>query len=594
MSIQSSLLTLLALIFLAATPIPLQASNESTATADQQAIWVFFADKPVLTDDEMTQWLHSTFHPQALNRRSARRTAPGLFDQRDWPVNQDYVEAISSRTTRLRTVSRWLNAVSVVASSEQRAQIEALPYVRSIQAVGALRSTTGDKVIDATAVPDDLIPPADFYGASSAQLNQINLVELHDAGFTGTGIIVGILDTGFRLTHDAFNHPDHPLDIIAQYDFVNDDPIAEPEPGDPTNQHEHGTYILGTLGAYLPDILVGGAYDASFVLAKVDDVRSEFFEEEDWFVAGLEFLEMNGADVATSSVVIYNHYTQDQLDGRTSTMTIGYNVATENGMHCFQGAGNEGHDDDPTTSHLLPPADAFQVLTIGAVDLNGDTAWFTSDGPTADGRNKPEILTRGVNTYTVNPNSDTLLATASGTSLARPVAASAGACITQARPDWTVGQLRTALSRTADYYINNQTHDPLFIRGFGITNAFAAANLNVNCLQLDVAPLNAGSNAELVIEGAQPESRVAILWSTQPGSFVQNSGKWCVDFGLKLPGAHIASRTAAIGRTDPAGTFSKNIFIPNAHRGRTVLLQAAQQNTCPDTCMSNICNEFRR
>ena len=106
------------------------------------------------------------------------------------------------------------------------------------------------------------------YGRSYEQLAQINLIALHEQGYTGQGVIVGILDTGFERSHEAFNYLAHPLNVIAEYDFVDDDPDTQQEPGDPSGQHSHGTMILGCLGAYLPGELIGGASSASFVLAK--------------------------------------------------------------------------------------------------------------------------------------------------------------------------------------------------------------------------------------------------------------------------------------------------------------------------------------
>ena len=76
------------------------------------------------------------------------------------------------------------------------------------------------------------------YGRATAQLTQINLVALHEAGYTGEGVVVGILDTGFRRDHDAFNQPGHEVQVIAEYDFVDDDPDTSNEPGDPTSQHD--------------------------------------------------------------------------------------------------------------------------------------------------------------------------------------------------------------------------------------------------------------------------------------------------------------------------------------------------------------------
>jgi subtilisin family serine protease len=307
------------------------------------------------------------------------------------------------------------------------------------------------------------------------QVQQINLVDLHDQGYTGAGIIIGVLDTGFRTTHNAFNEPGHPLQIVAEYDFVNDDSETGPEAGDLSNQHHHGTQVLGTMAAYDPDSLVGTAYDASYILAKAEDLADEYAAEENLFVAGLEFIEANGGDVATSSLVMFNMYTQDQLDGLTSVMTMGFNTATANGLHCCQGAGNEGHDADPATSSLLPPSDAFQVITCGAVDDTGASASFTSDGPSADGRVKPEVLARGLWAWTISPTSDSGIQTASGTSFATPITAGAVACVVQAHPEWTVDQMRFALTHTADYFVANQTFDPLYVRGYGIVNALGAA-----------------------------------------------------------------------------------------------------------------------
>jgi hypothetical protein len=156
-------------------------------------------------------------------------------------------------------------------------------------------------------------------------------------------------------------------------------------------------------------------------------------------------------------------------------MTRAFNAATENGLHCFQGAGNEGHDSDPTTWNLLIPADALQVVTVGAVDSSGTIASFSSEGPTADGRLKPEVLTRGVDTFTVHADDDHASVQMSGTSMSTPLAAAAAACLVQAHPEWTVAQLRAALTRTASDYVANGIPDPLFVRGYGIIDATEAS-----------------------------------------------------------------------------------------------------------------------
>ncbi|MHC4099278.1 MAG: S8 family serine peptidase [Planctomycetota bacterium] len=441
-------------------------------------VWVFFEDKGLVDIAQAIRGLEQTYNPRAIQRRRLRRTAPGLFDERDLPVCPDYVDAVMRTGAELRTASRWVNGVSVLATKAQVRAIAALPSVSKIQPVRRIGHAPppGDHT--------DVAPPAggaasgagSFYGLSEEQLAQINVIALHEQGYTGSGVIIGALDTGFTTTHEAFNYPGHPLQVVAAYDFLNDDPNVGIEPGDHPDQHQHGTQVLGTMGAYNPGVLVGSAYDAGYILTKVEEYEFEYPAEEYLFVAGLEFIEANGGDVATSSVVLYDYYPQDQLDGLTSVMTIGINTATANGVHCCQGVGNQGHDSDPVTSTLLPPADGFQVITVGSVDSAGASAWFTSDGPTADGRVKPEVLARGVLTRTIHAYSDTAYQEVNGASFATPTTAGAVACVVQAHPEWTVDQMRWALIHTADYYIAHGTHDPLYIRGYGISDFLAASS----------------------------------------------------------------------------------------------------------------------
>src|SRR5262249_43544285 len=160
----------------------------------------------------------------------------------------------------------------------------------------------------------------------------------------GAGVRIGILDTGFQRTHACFNNPSHPLQVIAEYDFVMGDPNTAPQAGDNPSQHAHGTMILGCLGAYAPGDLIGGAYDAAFILCKTEDINSETPGEEDNYVAGLQFIEAHGGDVATASLVYSDWYTYSQFNGSTAPATIAVNMATANGLFCCNAVGNSGHD----------------------------------------------------------------------------------------------------------------------------------------------------------------------------------------------------------------------------------------------------------
>ncbi len=438
--------------------------------------WVFFTDKGLANEADRAAALaalRQNADARAIRRRELRRTAPGLFDERDLPVAPAYLDALRGAGAVPLVVSRWLNAASARLTTEQVRTIAALPFVDRIEPVRRARRIArapgkgaGDGPVQAGA-PDP-------YGVGHDQLAQINLIALHEQGFDGAGVIVGVLDTGFKRTHEAFNHPDHPIVVISEWDFINGDGDAGFEPGDPTNQHNHGTYILGVLGAYMPGELVGGAFEASFILAKTEDTTDEYPLEEDFYVAGLEFIEAGGADVATSSLGYTQWYDWSDMDGVTAVTSIGVNVATDNGLVCCTAVGNGGRDSDLPT--LIAPSDAFDVISCGAVNPAGQLTDFSSAGPTADGRLKPEALALGEDAASVTAQSDDgYVTTLSGTSLSTPLVACAVACIIQAHPDWTVAQIRSNLFETAGDFVANGAPDPNGARGYGIINAFAAA-----------------------------------------------------------------------------------------------------------------------
>jgi serine protease AprX len=433
--------------------------------------WITFADKgdaasrAAAIDD-----LKRTYNADAMRRRQLRRTDPGLFDARDLPVCAENIDVLRSTGVQIRAQSRWLNSVSVRGTRSQINAIAKLPSVTHISTVARSIARPAEHV---QLLNTSVFGSRDTinYGFALNQLTQINLPALHAAGFTGQGVIVGILDTGFVRTHAVFKNPAKPLQVVAERDFINDDNNAGQEPGDPAAQGNHGTYILGTLAAYLPGSLVGGAFDAKYVLCKTEVEPTETQIEEDYFVEGLEFAELNGADLVTASLGYDDWYTQADFDGTTAVTTRAVNIATANGVHFTVAAGNNGWDTNASTSTLGAPADAFDAITCGAVNVNGVIASFSSSGPTADGRIKPEVLARGVSTVTVAPNSDVNFYGVSGTSLSTPLVAGAVACLVQARPTWTVAQMRQYLIENSSRSVAGVGSDPMFVLGYGIMNA---------------------------------------------------------------------------------------------------------------------------
>ncbi|MFO7652850.1 MAG: S8 family serine peptidase [Candidatus Krumholzibacteriia bacterium] len=386
-----------------------------------------------------------------------------VVDLRDLPLAPRYLDALRATGAELRQTSRWLNAASCDATPEQIQAIASLPFVQRVTLVRRLRRTPRPPV----SAPDAGKSGADTtwsldYGASRAVLEQIAVPPVHELGLAGAGVLVGVLDTGFRTTHGALDH----LPVLATYDFVNSDPVVDTEDGDPSLAHSHGTRVLSALGGRAPGELMGPAHAIAVVLAKTEDVADEQPVEEDYWVAGLEWSEILGADVVSSSLAYHDWYEFGDLDGDTAPTTVAARMAAAAGVVVVNAAGN---DRLSAWGHISAPADADSIVAVGAVDGAGDVAWFSSPGPTADGRIKPEVAAPGVSVPVVSPDDDTTYGVASGTSLSCPLVSGVAALMLERAPGLTPMQVREALLATA-----SQATAPDNDLGWGVVNALAA------------------------------------------------------------------------------------------------------------------------
>ncbi|MDP6202360.1 MAG: S8 family serine peptidase, partial [Candidatus Marinimicrobia bacterium] len=375
----------------------------------------------------------------------------------DLEVSQIYINDILELGITIENESRWLNAVSVMCKISDIEKIAKLKSVKKIEPV------IGYKKTKIEYADNFLSNSRDFdYGNSLAQIEQINVHELHNVGYTGEGVIILVMDTGFDLTHNALAN----INVIAQWDVINNDNETANETSAETsnNQDHHGTAVLSTIAAYAPGELIGVAFDAEFLLAKTEDVTQEVQQEEDNYIAGLEWGEANGADVVSTSLGYLDWYTYEDMDGNTAVTTIGIDIAVGLGMVCVTAAGNEGNDQ--SWYYIIAPADADSVISVGAVRENGLIASFSSHGPTFDGRIKPEVCALGSYTWCINSNSTTTYSQMSGTSLACPLVGGAVALIRQAKPDWSAMEVREAVMMTA-----SQSSNPDNSYGYGIMNA---------------------------------------------------------------------------------------------------------------------------
>jgi hypothetical protein len=288
-------------------------------------------------------------------------------------------------------------------------------------------------------------------------------------GYSGAGVRVLMLDTGYKKDHPVFAC----ARVIAEYDFVMEDGNTQNEGADNVNQHNHGTGTWAVLGGYGPKALIGPAFAAEFVLAKTEDIVHEVHAEEDNYIAALEWGDTLGVDVASASLGYWDFddstaYTLADLDGDTAPITIAVDIAVAKGMCVVNAAGNLG----PNPSTIGSPADADSVITVGAVDSLGVIQAFSSRGPTADGRIKPEVCARGRNTYWAQAWTNAY-GPANGTSLSTPLVGGLAALLKEAHPDWPGETIREALMGTA-----TRTATPDNAYGYGIAQGVAAMTYN--------------------------------------------------------------------------------------------------------------------
>ena len=429
-------------------------------------VWVFFADKPVADPGPALAERRRSLDARALARRVRTRGDDGV-DLRDLPPAPAYVAGVLATGARLRASSRWLNAVSVDATRAQRTAIARLPQVKGLH-----RVARGHRTADDLPLAPAPAPIAGAYLVGQAQLDRLGVPTLHECGLTGAGVVVGVQDSGFALTHQAFAG----ATVLAARDFIHDDDIVADEDGDAEKQDHHGTAVLSLVVGSDGETFSGVAPGVSLLLAKTEDIASETPVEEDYYVEGLEWIEGMGADIFTASLGYIDWYKPEQLDGKTTVVAQAAAIAIANGLIMFAPTGNSGPN--PTT--LISPSDVDGIIAIGATNVDGVLAGFSSRGPTADGRIKPDLLAPGEGVWGVAPDTLDQYVAQNGTSLATPLAAGVGALLKQAYPQLTPAQMLTLLRDTAV-----AEGPPESDHGWGMIDGPAAAGLYCTCVDAD-------------------------------------------------------------------------------------------------------------
>lgn len=410
---------------------------------------------------------------KALDRRSKQFIS---LDESDLPVNEKYVQTLVAMNARIVARSRWFNYVVAEANPQLANKFAALDFVSGCQklnnSVSLQNEFSQEKFFQPTKQSDIKPGPVKSsnsnlynYGSAANQINMMKGEFLHNMGFSGQGMTIAVIDAGFNSADvmPAFDSLRINNQIKGVHNFVNSEDVYN------TSISSHGTMVLSTMGANIPGDMVGTAPKADYWLLRSEDAVSEYILEEYYWVSAAEFADSVGADVINSSLGYTTfddpttNHTYEDMDGNTTYITIGADKAAEKGILVVNSAGNSGGSQ---WHYIGAPADGDSVFTIGAVDGSGSYAYFSSVGPTYDGRIKPTVSAQGLNATVYSPWG---LGYGSGTSFSSPIMAGMSACLWQAAPSLTSMQILDAIRYTA-----SQAATPDNTLGWGIPDFSSA------------------------------------------------------------------------------------------------------------------------
>jgi len=436
----------------------------------QEHAWVYFADKENVANALANPL--SILTQKAIDRKANHNVA---IDVRDVPVNESYkFQVNNSPGIEVKAKSKWFNAVHVIGSESDINDLLMLAFVASVDFadnslnMSPIQINTGNNKFE---IEDTMV--VFTYGDTQNQVEMINVDALHVLDFTGNGVTVAVLDAGFPSvnTMEAFQRLRDAGNLLNGYDFVNRTADIYAYTGS-----THGTKVLSTMAGFIQDEFVGTAPDASYYVFRTEEAEQETPAEESYWVEAAERADSLGVDIINTSLgykgydnANYSH-TSNDMDGNTTFITKGANIAFEKGLLLVNSAGNSG------VSGVNAPADAAGVFSIGAVDLNGDYASFSSQGSAIQPTQKPDVTARGAATYVIGPNNT--IVQNNGTSFSSPIMAGGLACLRQALPDLTNAEMMQLVRESASQYTT-----PDYFLGFGIpdlANALATELSNQN------------------------------------------------------------------------------------------------------------------
>lgn len=402
--------------------------------------------------------------PKALERRQRQNIK---IDETDLPISQEYINAIEAIGGKVVAKSKWMGTVAVHCSDSMMVdRYKELPFVSDALFVWRGKPKGEAKTDSIRKYPAvETVVFGDYYARGNSNIKLNNGQYLHDAGYKGKGMTIAVIDAGFNHLPEIGMLDN--LDIKGYKGFVyeNEDLF--------NNANQHGLNVLSCIGTNKPMQFVGTAPEASFWLLGSEDARSEFPIEEDYWATAIEYADSLGVDVVNTSLGYNNFdfpatsYTHKDIDGKTALISRAAGAAGQKGMLVVISAGNSG---DSEWEKITPPSDAFNILTVGAIQRDSTIISFSSRGMTEDLRVKPDVMTLGANSVVVGDNG--LVTYKSGTSFSSPIMCGMAACLWQAFPTLTNKEIIDVIRESS----NNYEH-PNKDYGYGIPDMKKAMDI---------------------------------------------------------------------------------------------------------------------
>ena len=425
----------------------------------------------ILTDKGNSPY--SIDHPEEfLSQKSIdRRTKQGFpVNETDLPIDPAYFEALTEAGASIQTYSKWVNTVVVkIADDEVLESINQLPFIDSLYPVwrGELPELTPpakDNAEQETPSIDLFDLRSDNYGDGLTQISLHNGYLLHELGYAGKDMTIAVIDGGFRNVNKIDYFDQSKILGVKNFTHENVNPLE--------GNVDHGTRVLSCMLANKSGNMIGTAPQANYYLFKTEVSNEEFPIEEDYWVAALEHADSLGVDIVSTSLgystfddpsMNHNH---SQLDGVTVPASRASSMAASKGMLVMHSAGNEGNK---SWEKIMIPADAKDMLTVGAITSDSILSVFSSLGNTSDGRIKPDIVALGTGTTLITHEGK--ITKANGTSFACPIMSGLAACLWQALPELNSLELIALIRKSAHRYQNPDNQ-----YGYGIVDVLKAYN----------------------------------------------------------------------------------------------------------------------